>query len=53
MMERALKRKKILKNNIVVIAINNGNHWFFAKIKNSKIMVYDSMKKDASYYTET
>jgi Ulp1 family protease len=46
MIERALKRKQIDKSHILLIAINNGNHWFFAKIRNSKIMIYDSIRKD-------
>ena len=45
MISRALKRKNISEQNQIIIAINNGNHWFFAKIINHKVIVYDSIPK--------
>ena len=45
MIMRALKRKNIDNYKKIIIAINNGTHWFFALIKNSKVIVYDSIYK--------
>jgi len=32
--------------------MNTGNHWFFTKIKNGRVYIYDSVRKDNSNYLE-
>lgn len=45
MITRALKRKNITVEDKIIIAINNGNHWWFVYIYNGQVTMYDSMRK--------
>jgi hypothetical protein len=43
MIERTLKRKNITNKNVILIALNTGNHWFFTKIRDGRVYIYDSV----------
>jgi sentrin-specific protease 1 len=50
--QRVLKKKTLDKSHILIMPINNRNHWYFAIFDEGEIVVHDSMKHDANYYLE-
>lgn len=50
--QRFLKKKNLKKTDILIMPINNRNHWYFAIYENNQITVYDSIKHPNQYYTE-
>lgn len=52
MIERYLKKKAIDRSYVLLMPVNDRNHWYFAKFTPTTITVYDSLKKSAEIYLE-
>lgn len=50
--QRFLKKKSLKKTDVLIMPINNRNHWYFAIYDNNQIVIYDSIKHQHQYYTE-
>lgn len=49
---RVLKKKALEKGQVLIMPINNRNHWYFAVFQEGKLVVHDSMKHSENYYIE-
>lgn len=52
MIERYLKKKGIDRSYVLLMPVNDRNHWYFAKFTPTSITVYDSLKKPAEIYLD-
>ena len=52
MIERYLKKKAIDRAFLLLMPVNDRNHWYFAKFTPTAIIVYDSLKKNAELYLD-
>ena len=48
--QRMLKKKTLDMSHILVMPINNRNHWYFAVFDSEGIIVFDSIRNKAQYY---
>lgn len=44
--ERILEKKKVRKDHALIFPVNCSQHWFFLKVDNYRIYVYDSLSKE-------
>lgn len=52
MILRFVKKKGIDKNDVLVIPVNDSNHWYFVKLDEGLITIYDSLPKRCEIYQE-
>ena len=50
--QRVVRKKGLDKNHILIMPVNNRNHWYFAVFEKGELAVYDSMKHNENYYME-
>lgn len=52
MIERYLKKKGINRSYVLLMPVNDRNHWYFAKFTPTTLTVYDSLKNNAEVYLD-